>query len=756
MFPVTQTKKPFQWKLLAVSLVIMILFSFLACLFNTGMFAVSVKRIRFDTEHGELSGLLYMPHGAGANDPRPTVIVTHGYLNSAEMQDANAIELSRRGYVVLALDMYDHGHSDLNDTVYEGFAAYGDFLKTWAPFWLYSMTDAVKYMYAQDYVLKDENGNGIIGVTGHSMGGFSSTMAVANDEQLAQQNGYRMIHACLTEGSDFSYSGIFGVTVDAFNAAGGDRYLGKVAARFDEFFFNDPLEQGEGTVREKFYIGTPEGMAFLQAGLEATGIAELTLEPGILSDPLTPPEDEVAELTVVVTDAGAEEAPVDEPTEETVAGLEEETEEEPAEEPVNGGWEITERHFAEDSWCGNRIIYQPRETHPMNHISTVTTGHVIEFYNHAFENYMTNSVADGDDQIWFMKEIFECVALVGFVLFILALAKTLIGLPFFSNAKTGELPLQPKATGAALWIGILILIAAILLPAILFETMYNWSNDSVGLWILFGAGIAAAVAGLAYIILNKTADGKRKLFGGLCAILSGGGLALLTRLAIYGDTAFFVAPVVNDIAKWTVGSMFIALVIMSLVYLFLKIKNATFADYGITFKPRAILGGLCTAVVTVAGAYLVLFVIDLIFKTDFRIWTFAFKTFDGNILPAVAKYLPTFLAYYFVSSAAICINTNTERLKGWKGYLVAVALNCGGIIIWLLRQYITLFATGTAAHPNAALSGIVLVAMVPTLAIAAVISRYLYKRTGNIWTPAFLNGILMTIMTVANTTVYFK
>ena len=49
---------------------------------------------------------------------RPTIITTHGYLNSAEMQDASAIEMSRRGYVVLALDMYDHGHS-INKTTYE-------------------------------------------------------------------------------------------------------------------------------------------------------------------------------------------------------------------------------------------------------------------------------------------------------------------------------------------------------------------------------------------------------------------------------------------------------------------------------------------------------------------------------------------------------------------------------------------------------------------------------------------------------------
>ena len=55
-----------------------------------------------------------------------------------------------------------------------------------------------------------------------------------------------------------------------------------------------------------------------------------------------------------------------------------------------------------------------------------------------------------------------------------------------------------------------------------------------------------------------------------------------------------------------------------------------------------------------------------------------------------------------------------------------------------------------------ALSGIVLVAMVPTLSIAAIISRNLYKRTGNIWMAGCLNAMLMTTMTIANTMVAYK
>ena len=204
--------------MLCAALTLILLGSILASVFNSGSGAVKVSRISFDGGHGQLSGLLYMPKDASADNPKPTIIVTHGYLNSAEMQDANAIELSRRGFVVLALDQYDHGHSALNHDVYSDTSFFG----VWLPFWANSMNDAVQYMYEQPYVLKAEDGSGIIGVTGHSMGGFSSTMALAMDEQQAAESGVKKVYAGLTEGSDFMYTAFVGIDAAAADALGGD------------------------------------------------------------------------------------------------------------------------------------------------------------------------------------------------------------------------------------------------------------------------------------------------------------------------------------------------------------------------------------------------------------------------------------------------------------------------------------------------------------------------------------------------------
>ena len=281
---------------------------------------------------------------------------------------------------------------------------------------------------------------------------------------------------------------------------------------------------------------------------------------------------------------------------------------------------------------------------------------------------------------------------------------------------------------------------------------------SPGVMVLFYAGIVAAVGGLAALCLAiAKKQGKGAIIGGVCLTVSGALLALIAKLPMYQDYAVWTAPGVNSIAYWTIGCALMSLTILSAVYVCMKRgEGASFENYGVSFKPTAIIAGFCTALVTIVIAYAVLWLMDALFKADFRIWTFAFKTFDASIIPAILRYLPTFLLFYIVSTAGITVNTNTDRLQGGKGYLLAILLNAGGPIIWLAVQYITLFSTGVAAQPGSALSGIVLVAMVPTLSIAAVISRNLYKKTGNIWTPAFLNAILMTTMTIANTMVAFK
>ncbi len=679
----TKARRPLVW--LVIALVIIFLGSILAQNFHTSLGTVKAQRISFETGKGTLSGILYLPKGAGASDPRPSVVVTHGYLNSAEMQDANAIELSRRGYVVLALDMYDHGHS----------AANADVTGTFFAFWPSAMYDAVTYLYEQPYVLKDAQGNGIIGVTGHSMGGFSSTMAVQLDEEAFATTGIRKISASLTEGSDFLYTGMLGnftpytsVTVEVAVQNGGGRTQGKLAAQFDEFFFNADGNEG-GTVKKKNFTGTLAGKAFLEQA-----------------------------------------------------------------EPLPDTWYDT-------ADGGRRIIYQPYEIHPWNHFSQTSTGRAIEFYTAAFAPFSASlPQLDAGNQIWLWKELFELLALAGFVLLFVPLVMLLQKLPFLKLAGTEALQPTPSvSTAAHKTRGLILLAFAVMVPALIFPGLMDKKLDGTFMQAFKWGSLAFCALGLVLVVLGflKKTAGKSTVYSGLLILLASGSIWYLTSYPTFAAGRSWPAPTVNQIVYWALMSGLLALLIMTLVFLLWRKKEGgSFADYGVKAKPVTVLAGLVTALVAVLIGYGLIFLIDALFLTDLRIWVFAFKTFEPSILLAALRYLPFFFVYYFLSAAAICVNTNTQKMQGIKGYLLAMALNCGGIVLYLIGHYGLLFLTGTAMFPTQSLSSILLFGFVPTLIIAAIFTRALYKRTGSIWLPAFLNALLLTLMTLANTAVYFQ
>ncbi len=77
-----------------------------------GNVEVSVSSI--DVEGGSITYKLYKPKTATADNPAPAVLLLHGYQNDKDTCDAYCIELSRRGFVVMAADEYGHGSTSLS------------------------------------------------------------------------------------------------------------------------------------------------------------------------------------------------------------------------------------------------------------------------------------------------------------------------------------------------------------------------------------------------------------------------------------------------------------------------------------------------------------------------------------------------------------------------------------------------------------------------------------------------------------------
>lgn len=690
---------------LGFCMVVVLVFSLFANVAHTSLYNVKVEKINFDTEtnNGNIEGLLYTPKGCDAENPCPVIVLTHGYLNSKEMQDAPAIEMSKRGYIVLAFDMYDHGGS-----TWETPGAFSFFMK--------SMWDAVQYVYEQDYTLKDANGNGMIGVSGHSMGAYSTELAVMYDTMAMASQGHRKIAVSLTVGADYRYSSasIIGLY--------GSRSSGMIIGHYDEFF-GDPTDGNKNTVKYKNYIETDQGKEFLGNG---TNLAE----------------GEEYEAGKIYDYAG-----------------------------------------------GQRVIYTPNETHPWNHFSTETTSYMIDFYAEAFEYQLTASgLADTFEtttkggQTWWLKEAFECVALIALMGAVIPALSLLLKVPFFAKVKTEEekdvveenteetLKTQEVASVKGKKVGlVLVALFTSIIPAWFFpQFIYKTGLTpfvSLAEYVIRICILAAVAGWLIYAAVRmvKGDENEEKARNVATGITKGavviGAAALLLRFVAtevvnsLSTGYFFNAPTANSIAYWAIISAAISVLVLTIVhYAAKKREGSTIASYGLKASFVQVAMALLISVILFVGLYLVVFLIEWIFNTDFRLWVYAVKSFKWHHFVTFLKYVPIYFIYYFVNS--IVVAANTKDVKGWKGYVYALALNIGGLVLFIGLQYGKLFLTGTAAVPNLALEGILLFGLVPSLAIAAIFAKKFAEKTNNIWTSAFFNTFLFTMIAIANTAIY--
>ena len=95
-----------------VAVLMMLLGSLLARTINTDAGAVSVTETTiFGTDGHQISAYVYTPNNASAAHPLPGIAVWHGLNNQKEYMSNTALELARRGFVVVSADQTGHGSS---------------------------------------------------------------------------------------------------------------------------------------------------------------------------------------------------------------------------------------------------------------------------------------------------------------------------------------------------------------------------------------------------------------------------------------------------------------------------------------------------------------------------------------------------------------------------------------------------------------------------------------------------------------------
>lgn len=649
---------------LIVCILVIFLSSFIASAIQSNGWSIEVTDLR-DAENegtaisltGEeteingkvVSGILFKPKDATADNPLPAVVLTHGYLNNREMQLQNAIELARRGFVVLTVDREGHGNYENTGETSAVMATSG-------------LYDSVKYLYNMDYVDKDK-----IGISGHSMGGMTTAMTLLQDMQLG------LVSAGLIQ------------AWDTFINAGADVDVGMLKAQDDEFFFT--TNEGEDGTISREYLSTRAAKTFI-------GNTEL--------------EGDVVSGAIYVNGQAVE---------------------------TTGGQE-TEGAF--------RVVYEISGVHPQNHCSVEGANAVVNFFYNAFGTPNGYEYISEGNQVWWVKEAFSLIGMIGFFALIFPLVSLLLTTPVFRSLRVAkqqvveETVVVTDETGAE-------------------QTMVCQKL------VWDGANIP---------LQPKPLKGVQKNISYWLAAI---GIMLFSGFSIhsicteYGskwfpNTQLYPQDTTNWVAMWAVCSALFSLAVILFFWLANTVVNKIrYGDNYLEYQENPFAAG---KIATGLGGLLKTFVLALlvlgilmavlytnwaIWTVDFRIWTLAVKVFDmGVLLPTIVRY-GVFFGIFFIVSALFNETYRASNIPEWASTLINVFFNFFGVLLVIAIQYGEFTSTGVMWQPDMNLGYIVLFPMVPILAIATVISRRMTAKTGNMWLGAFINTLLFTLITCSNT-----
>lgn len=223
---------------LCVALCLCLISGIVASSLQSSFGAVEVEDFNVIVQDGNyVNGQLYIPKDASEENKLPLLIFLHGNFNNYDMQDQNAIELSRRGFVVMITDNFNMGNSSITE------------IGAWDMSEIRLMVEYACACY--NFIDTDK-----IGIYGHSLGGYVAHDAVQYYLTEEANGGVCKVAAILDAGNDPAYTPFV-------NEATGEEiplavHWGVLAAKWDEWCYT-----GE-TGNPSLYLSSDAARSFIE------------------------------------------------------------------------------------------------------------------------------------------------------------------------------------------------------------------------------------------------------------------------------------------------------------------------------------------------------------------------------------------------------------------------------------------------------------------------------------------------------------
>ena len=622
-------------------------------------FEMEYTDLNGDTKKGTVTYKLYVPKTATKDNKAPALLLLHGYQNDHETDAAYAIEMARRGVVVMAIDEFGHGGTNIS-MVNRGF---------------------VNHKVTVNYGL-DSKEDG----TFQTIGGQIRFKVLMNFSNLSF---FKEKYSCDPDGNKLYDSSMGGIAaykvlsemdnVDNTNMAVSGHSMGTWASWSTSAAFSDSPIKPKATI--------------LQAGelfsKDAYDVNAITFNNVLL---LTAKYDEfnyfrdyskkTVDDDVITNDITSEFLNVDK---------------------GSGKWNTTYGSFTDGS-------ARRRELVNTNHRLLTHNSEAIA----VAIDWLTNSIGvktnlDKYDQTFMSKEVLVLFATLSAITSMMFLMNLLLDTKLFSYLKKPELnTIRESKSHKAYW---------------------------------KGAIITILIAFITYPFMTQLGHGLLPL----------------------PDTTVFRMTIGNGFLSW-----YLILIIIMIITTVISFKGAkkkgkelNYVDLGLSTKEKAnkiditLLGkGLLLAILLAAFMYIQCIIAEKAFMLDFRfIWPF-FKGFSLTRFIQFFVYIIIFLVFFLMNNSKIFAQnqpTGTNE-KGLKGFLKCWYKNAlcmiGGVLLLILLEYIPFFMgfgpgadllfSSTFGGPFMSL----MIVFVPQVLVFSLICTYAYRKTGSVYTGAFLVAIL--------------
>ena len=617
-------------------------------------FEMEYTDLNNETQTGTITYKLYVPSTASAENKAPALLLLHGYQNDHETDAAYAIEMARRGVVVMAIDEFGHGATDIS-MVNRGLVNhkvtvnYGNDSEADGTFTTIGGQTRYKVLmnfsnlsFFKDKYSSDEDGNKLYD---SSMGGIAaykvlSEMDIVNNKAMAISGHSMGTWASWSTAAAYANSDIKPratilqagelFTKDAYDASRitFDNVL-LLTAKYDEFnYFRD--------------------------------YSKKTVDDDVIKNDIT------SEFLNV--------------------------------EKGQGEWNTTYGSFADGSARRRELVVTNHRLLTHNH-SAISTS--IDWLTNAIG---INTNLANDDQTFMKKEVLVLVATLSAIVSMIALMNILLDVPFFKYVARPELNTMRKSKiGFAYW---------------------------------KGAIITILIAFATYPFMTQLGHGLLPL----------------------PDTNIFRMTIGNGFLSW-----YLILIIIMLVTTIISKKKSklNYVDLGLsTNEKKDILDvtlltrGLLLALIMVGFMYVQCFLAEKLFMLDFRfIWPF-FKSFSLTRLGQFFVYIIIFLVFFLFNNSKIFAQNQPEGTneKGFVGFVKCWYKNAlcmiGGVLLLIVLEYTPFFMgfgpgadllfSSTFGGPFMSL----MIVFVPQVLIFSVLCTYIFRKTGNVYTGAFLVAMM--------------